>query len=157
MCRCGGFGSDRGGGGGGGYVPPTVPVITPAWFRVGNYTYADFSTDNDEFQLSAAIIPAKGVIHGVLITPVTQFAGPGLTSLTMEAGIPGDLARYQSPVDLLSVVPGDTVQIMSPPLLDQVAHVGLSYFFLTARSTGSGLDSMTAGAFHVDWLISVTP
>ncbi len=138
-------------------MPPTVPVITPAWFRVGSYTFADFSTVIDSFDLNAYTIPIKGVIHGTLITPVTQFAGPLLEAYSIQIGVVGDTARYQSPVDLLNVVPGNGVQIMSPPLLDQVNHVATSSLRIVAISQGTTLDAATAGAFYVDILISVTP
>jgi len=154
MCRCGGFSP---GGSGGGYVPPTVPVITPAWFRVGSYTFADFSSGSDSFDLNAYAIPIKGVVHGVIITPVTQFAGPLLESYAIQIGVVGDTARYQSPVDLLTVVPGNGVQVVSLPLLDQLDHVAATSLRIVAISQGTTLDAATAGAFYVDILISVTP
>src|SRR5689334_16710149 len=109
MC-CNGFGSP--GSGGGGYVPPTIPVITPAWFRVGSYTFADFTSGSDSVELAAYAIPVKGVVHGRILTPVTQFAGALLTSYAIQIGIEGDTARCQAPVDLLNVAPGNGVQIV---------------------------------------------
>jgi len=138
-------------------VPPTVPVITPAWFRVGNYSFTDFSSGGDSFDLNAYTIPIKGVVHGTKITPVTQFAGALLEAYSIQIGVVGDTARYQSPVDLLNVVPGNQVHIMSPPLLDQVDHVATSTLRIVALSQGTTLDGATAGAFYVDILLSVTP
>ncbi len=138
-------------------MPPTIPVITPAWFRVGSYTFADFSTGADNFDLDAYTLPIKAVVHGTKITPVTQFAGAFLDSYAIQIGVVGDTARYQSPVDLLNVVPGNTVQIMSLPLLDQVDHVATASLRIVALSQGALLDAATAGAFYVDILLSVTP
>lgn len=138
-------------------MPPTVPVITPAWFRIGSYTFEDFSTGSDSNSMGVYVIPPKGVIHGFALTPTEQFAGPLLTSYAIQIGLLGDTARYQSPVDLLNTVPGNGVQILTPPLLDQVNHVATSAIYLTALSQGALLDEATAGAFYVDVLISVTP
>lgn len=154
MCRCGGFGG--GSGGGGGVFPPTAPVIVPAWFRIGAFTYEDFQTDNIEFSLNAYDLPTKGVMHGVVVTPVTQFAGPGFDAITVEFGIIGDYAKFTAPLDILSAVPGATVaQVVQ--LFEQINHAAITDLFVTLRSVGAGLDAMTAGAFTIDALISVTP
>ena len=138
-------------------MPPTVPSIVAAWFRVGQYTFEDFSTGSDSNSLGVYVIPPKGVIHGLILTPTEQFAGPLLTSYAIQIGILGDTARYQSPVDLLNTVPGNGVQIVTPPLLDQINHVATSALYITALSQGTLLDEATAGAFYVDVYISVTP
>ncbi len=138
-------------------MPPTVPSIVAAWFRIGNFTFADFSTGSDSNSLGVYVIPPKGVIHGFILTPTQQFAGALLTSYAIQIGLLGDTARYQSPVDLLNTVPGNAVQIVTAPLLDQVNHVATSSIYLTALSQGTLLDGATAGAFYVDVYISVTP
>lgn len=152
-----GIGWPGGSSGGGGYVAPTVPVITPAWFRVGEYTFEDFSTDVDFFDLDAYNIPVKGVVHGLILTPTEIFTGPLLTSYAIQVGIVGETNRYQSPVDLFSVAPGAGIQIVTPPILDQISHVYVTPLHIVALSTGTTLDAATAGAFYLDILLSVTP
>lgn len=145
-----------GGSGGGGDFPPVAPVIVPAWFRVDSFTFEDFSTDGVEVSLASYVIPARGVLHGILITPVTQFAGVGLTSYTIECGITGTLDRFSSPLDVLAAVPGATVAQLLP-LFDQVNHSATTELQVTARTTGASLAAATAGAFTLDILISVSP
>ncbi len=154
-CQCG-FGGGSGGGGGGNF-PPTSPVIVPAWFRIGTFDYADFSTDSDGGSWNIYDLQAKGVVHGLILTPVVQFAGPDLTSYTVSFGTAADETLFSGALNVLATVPGDGVAQVTSPLLIQLDHVNPADLFLWTRTTGAGLDAATAGQFTLDMLISVSP
>jgi hypothetical protein len=154
-CQCG-FGGGSGGGGGGTF-PPTAPTIVPAWFRIGTFDFSDFSTDNDVASWNEYDLPVKGVVHGLILTPVVQFAGVGLTSYTVSVGTAADETLFSGALDVLAAVPGDGVAQVTSPLLIQLDHVSIVDVFLWTRTTGTGLDGATAGQFTLDMLISVSP
>ncbi len=140
-----------------GTFPPTAPVIVPAWFRIGTFTHEDFQTDNTVFALNPYDLPIKCVVHGLILTPVTQFDGVAITSYTLEIGTTTDPERFAGPFEMLDVDPGTGVVFQTAALLDQADHVNPVDMFITARSVGAGLDASTAGEFYLDMLLSVTP
>ncbi len=141
---------------GGGGFPPAGPDVAPVWFNVGEFSFADFSTDGAVTNIDPYTIPLRGVLHAVLVTPITRFDGAGLTSYTIECGIFSETDRFTSPIDLAITVPGPTVKQLIG-MLDQIDQENATDFRITARAEGTGLDGVTAGLFRVDILLSLSP
>ena len=100
-------------------------------------------------------LPAKTLIHGVVIKHSASFTGGAIASYQVSVGISGAPAKFAS---LFSVfqAPGDTVaQVSSGPDLENFGSA--TNILLSAVSTGANLNAATAGSVTVWLLTSVLP
>lgn len=142
-------------GGGGGTYPPTSPNITPAWFSAGTFSHADFQTADFSATLDLYTLPIKGVIHAVEVVPLVQFAGTGMTFYQVSCGLLGDLERYTSNLDVLNIVPANTLSQMISMLYKE-NRAATTTLKITATSDVD-LSNSTAGSLSVNLLLSITP
>jgi len=85
----------------GGSAGPNVP----AWSLCLHFFYTDFTAFGalvGDVQIYSLL--ARGLIQGAVIKTTIAFSGPGITGLTLSAGIVGNLAKFLSPYNALAAV-----------------------------------------------------
>lgn len=100
-------------------------------------------------------LPARTLIHAVVIKHSAAFTGGAIASYQVSVGISGATAKFAS---LFSVfqAPGNTVaQVSSGPDLENFGAA--TNILLSAVSTGANLNAATAGSVTVWLLTSVLP
>ncbi len=101
-------------------------------------------------------LPAKTVIHKVIIKPTTAFAGT--TSYTLSVGIAGTLAKYIAAFDVKQVVANTTFGVAAATINATPENFGSATSIrLAAVSTVEDLDDSTAGAADIYVLTSTLP
>jgi hypothetical protein len=131
MGCCGGFGG--------------VGANVPQWTRCLNFSYTDF-TGFAALVGDIAIysLLARGEIEAAVIKVSTPFVGPGITSLSLSAGIVGNLAKILSPYDALAAASATNFGT-SDGLQVEDFSVATS-IRLAAIAVGANLSALTAGA-----------
>lgn len=133
-------GPNNGGGG-----TPTNPTAVPTWFPCFDFTFADFTGfaalvgDIEIYSL-----PARCTIEGAAIHTSTPFAGPGITAVTLSAGLVGNLAKYLSPYDAFAASSDTRVDAANQLFVENLGAV--TSIRLSAASVGANLSVLTAGA-----------
>jgi hypothetical protein len=127
----------------------------PQWFSYTK-TYADFSTAGTTRTLTLVTLPAKAVVHEVVIHATTAFAGPGFASYVADV-IHGGNTQIVS-FNLLSTSSSTKLHTKDVAayctVLDFVTGQTLQ---LKATSGGANLSVATAGSVTVWFLLSVLP
>lgn len=122
----------------------------PSW-QSFSFTYEDFAESAFFNQIVMYALPAKNVVHSVVVKHEEAFSGGGITTYQVSVGTSAAPTKYASAFDLMQA-PGDAVAQISDGdgIEDFVNPVNL---VLNIISTGAVLDQATQGALTV-WLLT---
>lgn len=143
-------------------APANVAVTgVPGWVKVSK-AYTDFSDASTSKTVTLYTLPARGILHKVVIKSSTAWAGTGVTNVlgsvknNTNTVTTLDLDTAVADSHYSAVEDRDTV---STPYtgLDYVTFAGTRAVALTVDSTGANLDQLTAGAVDVWLLVSKLP
>ena len=117
-------------------------------------TYVDLSAAANTNSITLLSLPAKGVIHAVVVKHSLAFSGGGITAYAVSVGISGDLTKFSSYFDVFQAA-GNQV--------GQTSNVGAGIenfgaattILLSASSVGGLLNAATSGSVDV-WVLSST-
>lgn len=125
-----------------------------AWF---NYplSYVDFQTAALTNDIELFSLPAKGVIHTVVIKHSTPFTGGTISAYTLSVGIASNFTKYTSAFDVFQAS-SDTVFLISTSN-NAENFTSPTSIRIQATSVGDNLDQATAGDVEVWVYMSVLP
>lgn len=125
---------------------------TAQWKKVTK-VYTDFSTAGVTNNIEIYLLPAKGVIHAVLVSPTVAFAGGLIATYTISVGIAGTLAKYAPATNAFT---GFTLPVIS--VITGIESLsGTTSIKAAAISTVGNLSAATAGSVDFYLLISLLP
>jgi hypothetical protein len=139
---------------GSGVVVEDGPAKHPKWtlYTVAESAFTAAATTED---IELFSLPARGVIHKVVIKHTTAFSGGSLTAYTISVGIVGTLAKYAAAFDVFQAT-GDTVFGFNdlPDMEDLGSATSIR---VAAVSTTDDVIAATAGSVDIWVLTSVLP
>ncbi len=127
------------------------------WVKVSK-TFTDLATAGVTNNITLYSLPAKSLVHCVVLKASAAFTGGAIVTYTLSVGIAGSLTKYTAAFDVLQTV-GATVSLLTVP----VTVVAVESFTtavdlkLSAVSTVGNLDEATTGAVDVYLLTSTLP
>lgn len=124
----------------------------PRWFKFSK-TYADLSTGAGSNNIELFSLPARGVIHAVIIKHTTPFTGGTISAYTLSVGITGNLTKYTSAHSVFGAAADTTFLISNVVGMENFGSV--TSIKLSAISTGANLSAATQGAVEVYVLASL--
>lgn len=125
---------------------------TAQWKKVTK-VYTDFSTAGVTNNIEIYLLPVKGVIHAVLVSPTVAFAGGLIATYTISVGIAGTLAKYAPATNAFT---GFTLPVIS--VITGIESLsGTTSIKASAISTVGNLSAATAGSVDFYLLISTLP
>lgn len=102
-------------------------------------------------------MPAKHVIHGVIVRHTAAFSGPGITDYKVSVGLAAPLLeKYLLKFDV-DTAPSGTNVGNGGPYLELNNYGAVTSLRLAAYSTGANLSAATAGALSLCVYYSVLP
>lgn len=113
-------------------------------------TYADFSAGATTNSITLVALPAKRMVHGVVIKHSTAFSGGGITSYTVEVGVAANVAKYASAFDTFQAVSDTTGQTY---MCFGLENFGASTNLLATATASHNLNMATAGSVDI-WLLT---
>lgn len=123
-----------------------APVSGPAWTKY-TFSHTAFQTAALTNSITLFSLPAKTMIHNIAIKHSTSFAGPGIVSYTISAGIVGNTTKYASAFDVFSAVASSNFQTSADNQAEDFSSS--TTIQLTATSTGANLSASNAGSVDV--------
>lgn len=134
----------------------------PTWSSAISKSHTDLQTANTDNNIEIYSLPAKGVVHGVVMKTTTAFAGTGILTYTLQVGITGNTSKYiSSAYDAMAAVSNTNFAVsdngMSTPLPRPENFGAATSVRLRAVSAGANLDQSTAGAVDIYLLIGTLP
>lgn len=133
----------------------TVVYDTTTTWAKYTKTYAQLAVAAMTTDVELLSLPARGVIHAVVIKHSAAFTGGALADYTVSVGVAGNLTKYASAFNVFQA-PGDTVFQVSNSLFSENYGAATSVR-LAAVSTTDDLDEATAGSVDVWVLTSKLP
>lgn len=131
----------------------------PGWVKVTK-TYSDFAAAATTNDIEVYSLPAKGVLHGVVLKHTAAFTGGGILAYGVTAGVTGNLTKYGTSNNVFNA-PSDTTFMTArnneddlPDLLNFGAATSIR---VRASSTGANLDQATSGSLDIYLLVSTLP
>jgi len=127
--------------------------IAAKWIEVGSgwvkvtMSYADLTAAALSGTIEALEMVAKLTIHSIMIKHNTVFAGTGVTGLTLDVGITGELDRFVSLFDVFAPVSENAKDSTNMVFIGNIGSV--TSIKLTSTSTGANLDQLTQGSVDI--------
>ena len=139
---------------GAGAVVEDPNAKAPKWtlFTVAESAFTAAATTES---IELFVLPARGVIHKVVLKHTTAFAGGVLTAYTLSVGITGMETKYSAAFDVFQAT-GDTV-FSFDELADIEHFASTTSIKLTAVSTTDDVIAATAGSCDIWVLASELP
>lgn len=127
------------------------PNINDLWkkYTVG---YAALSAAGLTNDIELFSLPARGVIHAMVIVPTTAFTGGLIASYTLSVGVSGTLTKYCTAVSTFTAVAQAPQAFMGMESMS-----GATSIRVAAVSTVGLLNTATAGAASIYVLWSQLP
>lgn len=122
----------------------------PLWIKY-TATFTDLSAAATTNSIVLFSLPAKTMIHQVIIKHSVAFSGGAITAYTVAVGDAGNLNRYTVPFDVFQAV-GDTTRSITQ-VNDLESFTNATNILLTAASIGANLDAATAGSVDI-WVMA---
>lgn len=138
----------------GSWVGVGTSTATPTWTRT-TLTFSSFSAAALTNDISLVVLPAKTMLHQVVLKHSAPMAGSGLTSYTVSVGLATNFTAYTQPFDVKQAVSQTGRSITQ---VDDVPNFGSTQDVrIQAVSTGTNLNNVTSGTLDVWLLTSVLP
>lgn len=130
------------------------PSRIPRWTLI-TLSFASFSAAANTNDVSLTVLPARTMLHQVVIKHSAPAAGAGLTAYTLSVGLATNFTAYTQPFDVKQAVAQAARSITQ---IDDVPNFGSTQDIrIQAISTGALLNGVTTGTFSIWILTSVLP
>lgn len=128
---------------------------SPQWTKVTK-TFTDFATAGLTNDIEILSLPAKGVVHSVMIKHTAAFTGGLIATYTLSVGITGTLAKYVAASNVFQA-PSNTLSFPSviTPIMENSGAV--TSVRAAAISTVGNLNAATTGSVDFYILVSTLP
>jgi len=129
----------------------------PVWTKY-SLTHTDLAAASTSNTIQLFSLPAKGIIHTVILKSTTQFSGGAISSYVIAVGIQGNLTKYSDGTyDVTTAVSGTFFQlgVSQPPQPEDFGSA--TSIKIAAVSVGANLDQASAGALDVYVETSLLP
>lgn len=129
-------------------------TFVPVWHLV-TLTFASFSAAALSNDVSLVVLPAKTMLHQVVIKHSAPANGAGITTYTLSIGTATNFSAYAQPFDVKQAVTNiarSITQIMDVPNFSSTHDVRIQ-----AVSTGANLNAATTGTFDIWYMTSQLP
>lgn len=127
------------------------------WIKITK-TFSDFSTAGLTNSLTIYTLPAKGVVHSVIMKHSTSFSGGSIATYTISVGKTGSLQAYVTNSNVLqassATLTFQPVSAMIPITYDSGTTTNI---IANAISTVANLNAATQGSTDIYLLISNLP
>lgn len=125
--------------------------VYPSWTKITK-TYTDFSTAGLSNTITIATLPAKSVVHSVIVNPTTTFTGGLIASYSVSVGM----------VTTIDLMPASSIfTIPTRPIPSNLLLAGsigsTQAITATAISTVGNLSAATQGSVDIYLLVSTLP
>lgn len=127
-------------------VSPHALLLAGDDFMWTSYTvaYSDLAAAGTSNSITLASLPAKTVLHAVVIKHSASFTGGTITNYTLSVGVTGTTDKYASAFNVFQA-PGNTIGQLSGSLFcDNFAAP--TTVLVTGTSVGGLLNTATAGS-----------
>lgn len=116
-------------------------------------TYSDLAAAATSNDIELFSLPAGGVIHDLIVTHSTAFAGGSLSAYNVSVGVSGELDKYALAYDVFQAVGNQVAD--SSNALGIENKVSSTSIRLAATSVGANLNSATQGVVvvYVRWSV----
>lgn len=143
---------------------PTASAITaaqllslPYWTKY-TVTHTQLQTAGTTNNITLFTVPAKTLIHKVVIKQSTAFAGTLIVSYTLSVGITGTLAKYIAAYDVFAAVASSTFGVSAATILETIEDFSSGVAIkVAAISAGGNLNASTAGSADIWVQTSLLP
>jgi hypothetical protein len=127
-------------------------TAAPLWAKYTT-TFSTLSTGSTTNSVTLFSLPAKAMIHQVIIKHSAAFSGGAISAYTIAVGDAGNSNRFTTPFDAFQAA-GDTTRSITQA--DDIASFASpTNILLTATSTGANLSAATTGSVDV-WVLTST-
>jgi len=139
-----------------------LPAQAGGWVTI-TLSYANFSTGSTTHIYTPSTLPAKTVVHAVVVRTTTAFSGGAIGAYNLDVGLAsGSGTEWCSGYDVMAAPsgtnfnfhPGSGATGVLPALLNPVSGVNLA---ITANCTGANLNAATQGTVEVSLFLSRLP
>lgn len=118
-------------------------------------TFSNLSDTDTANDIELFSLPAKGVIHEVVIKHTTAFSGGTISAYTISVGIVGNLTKYASAFDVFQATSNTVFQISTSNNMENFGAA--TSIRIAAVSTGDNLNNAAAGSVDVYVRTSTLP
>jgi len=141
----------------------SIDLVSPHWLLGDGMAWQSYTFTAAQLAAAAltntvtlTALPAKTVVHAVVIKHSAAFGGGTIATYTVAVGITGSLAKYATAFDVFQA-PGAAVAQVSSGGADVESFTASANLLLTATATGGNLNTATTGSVTVWVLTSVLP
>lgn len=131
--------------------------LTGVWTKYTT-SHTAFQTAGLTNDITLFTLPAKTLIHKIILKQTTAFSGTLIATYTISIGITGNLVKYIAVYDVMAAVASNTFGVSStsinPTLEDFSSGVAIK---ISAVSSVANLDASTAGSIDTYVLTSLLP
>jgi len=121
----------------------------PIWNKV-TFASTAINTASGAFTVTAFNLDPLEFVVGYVVKHSTAFSGGSVTGLNLSLGIAGNNTKHVNSFDVFQGV--TTTAFLSQNLNDMESFSATTTVFAKFTSTGSNLDSLTAGSVDI-WLL----
>lgn len=132
----------------------TTYASAPVWIKYTK-TFTDLSAGATTNTVTLFSLPAKTMIHQVVVKHSASFTGGALSAYTIALGDAGNSSRWAAAFSVFQAA-GDTVRSITQAD-DLESFASATNITLTATSTGANLSAATAGSVDIWVLTSLLP
>lgn len=135
----------------------TTATASAQWIKITK-TFTDLSAPSTSNNIVIFSLPAKGVIHSVVMKHETAFSGGSISAYTVSLGRVAALTDYIGNSDVFQAVAGTTFFIPSSAITPRPYNFGgTTGIVANAISTGANLNTATQGSVDFYILYSILP
>jgi hypothetical protein len=140
-----------------GFTALPTQIALGTWDKY-TVSYSQFSTAGTSNNFTLFTLPAKTLIHKVIIKPTTAFSGGAISAYTLSVGIAGTLAKYIAAFDVFQAVAATTFGASATDIAVTLESFSAGVAIkVAAVSTSANLSAATAGAADIYVLTSLLP
>jgi hypothetical protein len=118
-----------------------------AYWKKYTVPYSSFTAAANTETIELLELPAKGVIHNVVVKHSTAFSGGSLTGYNIKVGLTAETDKYSPAFDVFQAVADTTAFNNRCDFVEDFGSV--TSIKITADSIGDTLDNVTAGSVDV--------
>lgn len=138
---------------GGAWSTISADTSVPKWTK---YTIAhtDLQAPSGSNNITLFTLPAKTMLHKVILKHSTAFAGTGITSYQLSLGISGAATKYAANFDVTQVVSDNARSITTA---DDIESFSSGTSMLLQATANANLNQSTAGSVDIWIMTSLLP
>lgn len=135
-------------------VQADLPTAFPSWTKY-TVTFADLAINDPNNSIVLFSLPARGVIHSVVIKQSQNFEGGAIATYTLSVGPVGTETKYANAYEVFSAEGNTVFQISS--VVGAENFGAATNIMVSASADDQALDTATQGSADIFVLTSVTP